>query len=82
MGRTVVEPVRVRVSVWAAVVDAAVPAGAAVAAAVAGDELVDPLLVHPATTSDAMSNAARHAVTKRYELRWAFMVFVHLIIPG
>jgi hypothetical protein len=75
MGRTVVEPVRV--SVWAEEADPV-----CVAAALVEAVDVDPLLVHPATRSDTKSNAARHAVTKRYELRWVFMVFVHEILPG
>jgi hypothetical protein len=72
MGKTVVEPVRVRVSVCAAA-----PAGVDVAGVAAGE--VVPLLVHPATNIDTMSNAARLTVARIYELRLVFMVFDHYI---
>jgi alkyl hydroperoxide reductase subunit AhpF len=91
MGRTVVEPVRVRVCFCPGVAGAVVAAGAAVVAGTttcvaaalddAGVAEVVPLLVHPATTIDTMSNAARHTVTNTHELRLVFMVFDHDIIP-
>jgi ABC-type glucose/galactose transport system permease subunit len=97
MGRTVVEPVRVRVCFCPGVAGAVVAAGAAVVAgtttcvaaalagvevaAVAAVEVVVPLLVQPATNIDTMSNAARHTVTNTYELSLVFMVFDHDITP-
>lgn len=75
IGRTVVEPVRVRVSLWV-VAAGALPAGV-VAVAV---EVVALLLVQPATRIVTISNAARHAVRNTYELRWDFMMFDHEFI--
>jgi hypothetical protein len=60
-----------------------VPAGITVAGvtaeAPAGAADVDfvPLSVQPATAIDAMSRTTRPRVTKRYELRFGFMVFYH-----
>jgi hypothetical protein len=84
IGRTVVEPLSVRVSLWDVAAGAFVAAGAllaGVAAAVAGAVVVALLLVHPATRIVTISNAARHAVTNTYELRWDFMMFDHEFIP-
>jgi hypothetical protein len=66
---------------------AGVLAGATAAAVAAGvaaglaDEVFVPLSVQPAIAIDAMSRMTRLKVTKRYELRFAFMVF-HLSFHG
>jgi hypothetical protein len=55
---------------------AACAAGAAVAVGTGFDGVaVVPVDVQPAINIDTMSNARRPIVTKRYELRLAFIVF-------
>jgi hypothetical protein len=92
MGRTVVDPLILRVCFWPDETGPVVAAGAeaAVVTATVGDArgawvatgVVVPLPVQPAKSIAKMSNAARLMVTSKCEFCFAFMIFYHPFYVG